>query len=54
MKKEFICVNPKSLDAKEIERVEGMLATLKERYGYCEDCAQDAANFLLHERYDDV
>jgi predicted Ser/Thr protein kinase len=39
------------LDPKELKRSEEMLTCLTERYGYCEHCSQDAANFLLRERY---
>ena len=33
-------------------QVEGTLETLRKRYGYCDDCAQDAIRFLLRRRYD--
>jgi len=33
--------------------VEQTLATLRERYGYCEHCAQDAVMYLLRRRYVD-
>lgn len=42
-----------SLDEKARARVEGSLRTLRERYGYCEHCAQDAVLFLLRRRYED-
>jgi len=42
-----------SLDEKSRRHVEGTLATLRERYGYCESCAQDAVLFLLKRRYVD-
>ncbi|HET7824852.1 MAG TPA: serine protein kinase PrkA [Anaeromyxobacter sp.] len=42
-----------SLDEKSRARVEGTLRTLRERYGYCEHCAQDAVLFLLRRRYED-
>ena len=42
-----------SLDEKARARVEGALRTLRERYGYCEHCAQDAVMFLLRRRYED-
>ncbi len=42
-----------SLDEKARARVEGTLRTLRERYGYCELCAQDAVLFLMRRRYED-
>jgi serine protein kinase len=42
-----------SLDEKARARVEGSLRTLRERYGYCEHCAQDAVLFLMRRRYED-
>jgi predicted Ser/Thr protein kinase len=42
-----------SLDEKARRRVEDTLGNLKERYGYCEACAQDAVLFLLRRRYGD-
>ncbi|HEY6003080.1 MAG TPA: serine protein kinase PrkA, partial [Anaeromyxobacter sp.] len=42
-----------SLDDKARARVEGSLRTLRERYGYCEHCAQDAVLFLMRRRYED-
>ena len=41
------------LDDKARRHVEGMLATLRDRYGYCEHCAQDAVMFLMRRRYVD-
>ncbi len=41
-----------SLDEKARARVEGTLRTMRERYGYCEQCAQDAILFLMRRRYD--
>jgi predicted Ser/Thr protein kinase len=41
-----------SLDEKARRRVEDTLRNLRERYGYCESCAQDAVLFLLRRRYD--
>jgi predicted Ser/Thr protein kinase len=42
-----------SLDEKARIRVEDTLRTLRERYGYCEHCAQDAVLFLMRRRYED-
>jgi predicted Ser/Thr protein kinase len=42
-----------SLDEKALKRVESTLRTMRERYGYCEHCAQDAILFLMRRRYDD-
>ena len=41
-----------SLDEKARLHVERTLATLRDRYGYCEHCAQDAVMFLMRRRYD--
>ena len=41
-----------TLDEKARRRVEDTLRNLRERYGYCESCAQDAVLFLLRRRYD--
>jgi serine protein kinase len=41
-----------ALDDKARRRVEDTLRNLRERYGYCEACAQDAVLFLLRRRYD--
>lgn len=42
-----------SLDEKARARVEDTLRTLRVRYGYCEQCAQDAVLFLMRRRYED-
>jgi predicted Ser/Thr protein kinase len=42
-----------ALDDKARRRVEDTLRNLRERYGYCEACAQDAVLFLLRRRYDE-
>ena len=42
-----------SLDDKARRQVEEMLRVVRDRYGYCESCAQDAILFLLRRRYDD-
>jgi predicted Ser/Thr protein kinase len=41
-----------TLDEKAQRRVEETLLNLRERYGYCEACAQDAVLFLLRRRYE--
>jgi predicted Ser/Thr protein kinase len=41
-----------ALDEKARRHVESTLGTLRERYGYCESCAQDAVLFLLRRRYE--
>jgi serine protein kinase len=41
-----------SLDDKARRRVEDTLRNMRERFGYCEACAQDAVLFLLRRRYD--
>ena len=42
------------LDADARRRAEATLASLRERYGYCEHCARDAIAALLKERFADV
>jgi len=42
-----------SLDEKARRMVERTLATLRDRYRYCEHCAKDAVLFLLQRRYQD-
>ena len=39
------------LDREAFDRVETTLRNLKERYGYCENCARDAVSYLLRKRY---
>lgn len=41
------------LDEKARARVEETLRTMRERYGYCAHCAQDAVLFLMRRRYAD-
>jgi predicted Ser/Thr protein kinase len=41
------------LDEKARRRVEDTLRAMRERYGYCERCAQDAFLFLMRRRYED-
>jgi predicted Ser/Thr protein kinase len=41
-----------TLDEKARRRVEDTLRNMRERYGYCEGCAQDAVLFLLRRRYE--
>ena len=43
-----------SLDADGRRRAEATLASLRERFGYCEHCARDAAAALLKERFADA
>ncbi len=42
-----------SLDEKTRRQVEDTLRTMRDRYGYCEHCAQDAILFLMRRRYVD-
>jgi serine protein kinase len=42
-----------ALDDKARRRVEDTLRGMRERYGYCEACAQDAVLFLLRRRYEE-
>ncbi|MCK5688950.1 serine protein kinase PrkA, partial [Myxococcota bacterium] len=41
----------KSLEPKELEHLEKMLGRLKERFGYCENCARDTVAYLVKKRY---
>jgi predicted Ser/Thr protein kinase len=41
------------LDAKALKRLQGMLETMRQRYGYCEHCANDMVAFLMKKRYAD-
>jgi predicted Ser/Thr protein kinase len=41
-----------ALDEKARRHVESTLAAMRERYGYCEACSQDAILFLLRRRYE--
>jgi len=40
------------LDEKARRQVEATLGNLRERYGYCQSCAQDAILFLMRRRYE--
>jgi hypothetical protein len=41
------------LSAKEIAQVESTLGSMKDRFGYCDNCAKDALLLLLTKRYTD-
>ncbi|HTN51225.1 MAG TPA: serine protein kinase PrkA [Anaeromyxobacter sp.] len=41
-----------SLDQKARRQVEDALRVMRERYGYCEECAKDAILFLMRRRYE--
>ncbi len=41
-----------SLDDRSLRQLEGTLANLRERYGYCQHCAQDAILYLMRRRYE--
>jgi predicted Ser/Thr protein kinase len=43
-----------ALDERARRQVERTLAVMRERYGYCEHCAQDAILFLMRRRYADA
>ena len=47
----YLSDDRKGLDDKARRHVEQTLATLRDRYGYCEHCAQDAVLFLMRRRY---
>jgi serine protein kinase len=41
-----------SLDERSLRQLEATLANLRERYGYCQHCAQDAILYLMRRRYE--
>ncbi|MBI5547792.1 MAG: serine protein kinase PrkA [Deltaproteobacteria bacterium] len=47
----FLADDKKDLSPKDLSQVEDALKTMRERYGYCEACAQDAILFLMKKRY---
>ncbi len=47
----YLSDDRKLLDERSRRHVEQTIATLRDRYGYCEHCAQDAVLFLLRRRY---
>ena len=47
----YLSGDRKQLDEKALRHVEETLAALRDRYGYCQHCAQDAVLFLLRRRY---
>jgi predicted Ser/Thr protein kinase len=48
----YIAGDAAGLDDRARRDVERTLATLRERYGYCEHCGRDAVFFLLRRRYE--
>jgi predicted Ser/Thr protein kinase len=40
-----------SLSSRELDQVQQTLATMRDRYGYCEACAKEAILFLVRKRY---
>lgn len=42
-----------SLESRDRAAVEEMLRNMRERYGYCENCAKDAILLLMRRRYAD-
>ncbi|HUL60090.1 MAG TPA: serine protein kinase PrkA [Anaeromyxobacteraceae bacterium] len=49
----YLSDDREQLDDKARRQVEDTLRVMRERYGYCEHCAQDAILFLMRRRYDD-
>ncbi len=47
----YLSGDRKQLDEKALRHVEETLAALRDRYAYCQHCAQDAVLFLLRRRY---
>ncbi|MBN2359617.1 MAG: serine protein kinase PrkA [Deltaproteobacteria bacterium] len=41
------------LDAKSLQRLQGTLETMRQRFGYCEHCTADMVSFLMKKRYTD-
>jgi len=50
----FLSDDGGGLDEKARRDVEKTLATMRERYGYCEHCAKDAILFLMRRRYEEA
>lgn len=48
----FLSDEREALDQRTRRQVEGTLQHMRERYGYCDHCAQEAILFLLRRRYD--
>jgi predicted Ser/Thr protein kinase len=48
----YLSDDRKQLDDRALRHVEQTLACLRDRYGYCQHCAQDAVLFLLRRRYE--
>jgi predicted Ser/Thr protein kinase len=42
---------PEKLEPQARARAESTLASLREKYGYCEKCAKEAVSFLMRKRY---
>ncbi len=49
----YLSNDRKDLTPKDVAQVEQALATLREKYGYCEHCARDAIVYLVKKRYAD-
>ena len=49
----YLAGDRSGMSPREVAQVEKMLATMTERYGYCQECAKDAILFLLRKRYAD-
>ncbi|MHB1847224.1 MAG: PrkA family serine protein kinase [Deltaproteobacteria bacterium] len=50
---QFLAGDRGGMSPRELSQVEKMLATMTERYHYCQSCAKDAILFLLRKRYAD-
>jgi len=48
----FLSDDRSGLDEKARRQVETTLGNLRQRYGYCQGCAQDAILFLMRRRYE--
>ena len=48
----FLSDDRSGLDDKARRQVETTLGNLRQRYGYCQGCAQDAILFLMRRRYE--
>lgn len=47
----YLTDGPGRLDAQSRARVETTLTTMKDKYGYCDQCAREAVSLLLRKRY---
>ncbi len=47
----YLTDGPGSLDAETLEVVERTLGNLKDKFGYCQECAREVVGYLMRKRY---